>query len=121
MKLSKKCIGDTNVPITANLAFAENDIPEELDDCVEACSHVIEHVINMWTIVMDAGDEIFSEYHTHLSMKGRPGIGDCFMKWVHDNRWGLPEEDRVPISVNGDSRELFQTDCQYKIYLFLNG
>ena len=42
-------------------------------------------------LVIDAGDEIFDEYRQQLSMKGQPGVGDRFMKWVHDNRWNLPE------------------------------
>ena len=52
---------------------------------------------------MDAGDEIFNEYRQELSMKGQPGMGDRFMKWVHDNRWKLPIADRVEITKNGNT------------------
>jgi hypothetical protein len=29
------------------------------------------------------------------------------MKWVHDNRWGLPDTDRVTITKNGESYDQF--------------
>ena len=40
-------------------------------------------------------------------MRGQPGVGDIFMKWVHDNRWSLPDSDRVTISKDGDSYKQF--------------
>jgi hypothetical protein len=49
-------------------------------------------------LVLDAGDEIFNEYRKELAMKGQPGMGDMFMKWVHDNRWALPDSNRVVIT-----------------------
>ncbi|MFM8394695.1 MAG: hypothetical protein ACKOB4_12305 [Acidobacteriota bacterium] len=58
-------------------------------------------------MIIDAGDEIFDEYRHLLSMKGQPGVGDKFMKWVHDNRWNLPDSQRVPIARNGDSYDEF--------------
>ena len=29
------------------------------------------------------------------------------MKWVHDNRWSLPDVDRVPITKHGESYDQF--------------
>ena len=72
--------------------------PSELTGCVLACVEAIEHVIRKRGLVIDAGDEIFDEYRQQLSIKGQPGVGDRFMKWVHDNRWSLPESDRVAIT-----------------------
>ena len=40
-------------------------------------------------------------------MKGQPGVGDRFMKWVHDNRWSLPDSQRVNITKNSDSYNEF--------------
>jgi len=34
-------------------------------------------------------------------------VGERFIKWVHDNRWSFPEEDRVPITRSGDTYEEF--------------
>ena len=40
-------------------------------------------------------------------MKGQPGVGDRFMKWVHDHRWSLPDSQRVVIAKNSDSYNEF--------------
>ena len=71
--------------------------------CVEA----IEHIVKNGGLVIDSGDEIFYEYRLNLSLSGQPGIGDRFMKWVHDNRWKFPAEDRVTITQNNDSYDEF--------------
>lgn len=107
MSLPKKCLVDTNVPKTANLATQPDPGSDVSDACVLACIEAVEHVIKKRGLIIDAGDEIFGEYRQQLSMKGQPGVGDRFMKWVHDNRWSLPEAQRVAITGNGDSYEQF--------------
>jgi hypothetical protein len=107
MILPNKCIVDTNVPKTANLANDPSDIPDELVACVANCVKAVEHVIKKRGLIIDAGDEIFDEYRKQLDMKGRPGMGDHFMKWVHDNRWSLPDSNRVAITRRGDSYDQF--------------
>lgn len=104
MSLPEKCLVDTNVPKTANLATQPDPASDVPNCCVLACIEAIEHVIRRWALVMDAGDEIFDEYRQQLSMSGQPGVGDRFMKWVHDYRWSL---DRVAITKNGDSYDEF--------------
>ena len=107
MSLPKTCVVDTNVPEIANLATqpdAGSDVP---DSCVLACIEAVEHVIRKRGLVIDAGDEIFNEYRHRLSLKGQPGVGDQFLKWVHDNRWSLPDAQRVTITSNGDSYNEF--------------
>jgi hypothetical protein len=103
----KKCVVDTNVPKTANLATNPANIPDELTYCVLACIEAVDYVISKGGLVMDSGDEIFREYRHQLSLKGQPGVGDRFIKWVHDNRWNFPYEDRVVINKNGDSYDEF--------------
>jgi len=98
MSLQRKCLVDTNVPINANLATnpdPDSDVP---DECVLACVEAIDHVVKQGGLVLDSDDEIFTEYRNHLSLSGQPGVGDGFMKWVHDNRWTFPDVDRVPIT-----------------------
>lgn len=107
MSLPKKCLVDTNVPINANLATNPDPDSNVPDECVLACVEAIEHVTKKRGLVIDAGDEIFDEYRQNLSMHGQPGIGDRFMKWVHDNWWGLPDIDRVTITRNGESYDEF--------------
>ncbi len=109
MNLPKKCLVDTNVPKTANLATQPDPNSDVSDACVLACIEAIEHVINKRGLIIDAGDEIFDEYRQQLSMKGQPGVGDRFMKWVHDNRWSLHDSQRVTITRNGDSYDEFPT------------
>ena len=107
MKLPNKCLVDTNVPKTANLA-SQPDLKSDVPDrCVLACIEAIEHVMKKRGLVIDAGGEIFDEYRQQLSMKGQPGVGDQFMKWVHDNQWSLPDVNRVAITQNGDSYDEF--------------
>ncbi|OGP84699.1 MAG: hypothetical protein A2V87_08890 [Deltaproteobacteria bacterium RBG_16_58_17] len=105
----KNFVVDTNVPKTANLAIAPGKIPQELTKCVYSCVEAVEHIIKKGGLVMDSQDEIFDEYRGKLLMKGQPGVGDQFMKWVHDNRWKLPDCDRVKISRNGDTYDEFPT------------
>jgi hypothetical protein len=105
--LPKKCLVDTNVPKTANLATDPAIIPDDLANCVLACVEAIDHVVKKGQLVLDAASEIFDEYRNQLSLSGQPGVGDSFMKWVHDNRWKFPDADRVPITKNGDSYDEF--------------
>lgn len=105
--LPKKYLVDTNVPKTANMSTDPSNIPDELAHCVLACIEAIDNVVNKGGLVLDAGDEIFDEYRHQLSMSGKPGVGDHFMKWVHDSRWDFPKEDRVIITKNGQSYDEF--------------
>ncbi|MFH0809839.1 MAG: hypothetical protein V2A77_05155 [Pseudomonadota bacterium] len=111
--LPKKCVVDTNVPITANLATNPAAIPDELAPCVLECVKSVEHVIKNGGLVLDAGGEIFAEYHGcgihrgHLSLQGQPGVGDQFVKWVHDHQWNPSHCDRIAITKKGDSYDEF--------------
>ncbi len=98
---------DTNIPKTANLAVDPDNIKEELLHCVVDCIEAIEHVINKKNLVIDSENEIFYEYRRQLSLSGQPGVGDIFVKWVHDHRWALPAEDRVRINKNGHTYDEF--------------
>ncbi len=106
-RFPKKFIVDTNVPKTANLSSYPAIIPKELTKCVLACVEAIAHVVKQGGLVLDSNDEIFTEYRNNLSLSGQPGVGDTFMKWVHDTRWCLPESDRVGITVSGASYDEF--------------
>ena len=109
--LSKKCVVDTNVPLTANLARTPSCVPQELAHCVLACVEAIIRITSNGGLVLDQGDEIFDEYRKKLHMKGKPGVGDAFMKWVHDERWALPSDDLVVITKTGVSYREFPTDA----------
>jgi hypothetical protein len=123
--LPKKCLLDTNVPITANYRVNSgnpaggnsDNLPDGLTkDCVRACVEAVEHVVKNGGLVLDSGGEIFKEYlknlsdtkHPHnLSRHGHPGVGNKFMMWVHKNRWNPKYVDVTTISRNGDSYNEF--------------
>jgi len=106
MSLPKKCLVDTNVPKTANLAL-DPAIPQELTGCVLACVEAVDHVVKKGGLVLDSGDEIFTEYRSNLSLSGQPGVGDTFAKWVHDNQWNVSKVTRVAITKNSNSYDEF--------------
>ena len=108
-KLPKKCVIDTNVPATANKTLSPETISDDMIDCVETCLEAITHITKNGRLVLDEGDEIFNEYRAHLSLSGQPGLGDEFMKWVHDNCW-TEKVERVKITKTGNSYKEFPTN-----------
>jgi|LSQX01.1.fsa_nt_gb hypothetical protein len=108
MKLPDKFIVDTNIPLTANKILNFQDKDADLLNCIMMCVELIESIVKTKKgLVMDDNGEIFSEYRNKLSLKGQPGIGDRFLRWVHDNRYSFPNEDRVNITPLGDTYEEF--------------
>lgn len=105
--LQDACLVGTNVPKTANLATQRDPDSDVTDACVLACIEAVEHIIRKRGLVIDAGDEIFNEYRQQLSMKGQPGVGDRFLKWVHDHRWNANKVTQVRITRNGNSYNEF--------------
>ena len=105
--MPRKCVVDTNVPKTANLAEDPNSISNDLVDCVLVCVEAVGQVMKKGGLVIDVGDEIYGEYLNNLSLSGRKGIGNAFMKWVHDNRWKFPDADRVTITKDGETYNEF--------------
>ncbi len=103
----KLCVVDTNVAINANMAHDPDSVPDDLVLCVSECIEAIECVVKNGGLVMDSGDEIYDEYRNNLSLKGQPGVGDIFLKWIHDNRWTFPDENRVSVTKRGDSYDEF--------------
>ena len=107
MNLPNKCLVDTNVPKMANRALQSDDnISPEEHACVLACIDAVEHVINNDCLVIDNENKNFYEYLGQLSLSGQPGMGDSFMKWVHDHCWG-PKCDRIKITRNNSSYDEF--------------
>jgi len=77
VKMPNKCVIDTNVPLTANEA-TDTDGIINLDflNCVINCVEVIENIKQQGGLILDAGDEIFTEYRHKLNLSGQPGVGD---------------------------------------------
>ena len=105
--LPNKCLIDTNVPKNANLATKRDLSSEVPDACIERCINAVMHVTKNGGLVLDDGGEIFAEYIMNISLRGQPGVGDAFAKWVHDNQWNAQKVDRITVTKNGDSYDEF--------------
>lgn len=67
---------DTNVAVVAN-----GKTPQADPRCVVACLDALSEV-RSGLVVLDDAMRILNEYMDHLSLRGEPGAGDAFMKWV---------------------------------------
>jgi hypothetical protein len=72
---------DVNVPIVANGCSPQAD-----DECMRKCVETLMDVHSSGKIVLDDGLAILKEYMDHLSMSGKPGLGDFFMRWIWENQ-----------------------------------
>jgi len=92
----KAFVVDVNVAIVANGKSKQADVTCELA-CVRKLQQVTKNLV-----VIDAGDQIMSEYRRCLSMRGQPGVGDAFMLWIFQNQ-STPERcERVSVTENPD-------------------
>ena len=105
--LPDKCVVDTNVPKVANLTTNYDDNGNFPLDCVLACVDAIVHIVKKGGLVIDNNFEIYGEYRNNLAIRGEPGVGDRFMKWVHDNQC-IPEKvEQISITKSNSSYEEF--------------
>ncbi|MFA4948286.1 MAG: hypothetical protein WC674_07245 [Candidatus Krumholzibacteriia bacterium] len=72
---------DVNVLIVAN-----GYSPQADNACVEACAQALIDIVSSGIVVLDGGLRIFTEYMRNLNMRGQPGLGDHFMRWVWENQ-----------------------------------
>jgi len=73
---------DTNVAIVAN-----GNSEQATENLPERCIDALLEITKNGGLVMDDGGRIFEEYMNKLNLAGRPGMGDSFLKWVHDHQW----------------------------------
>ena len=76
----KSRVVDTNVLVVANRRSGASHA------CARNCARALLEIKQFGVIVIDDGNLILSEYRTHCSISGQPGLGDSFIRWVHDNR-----------------------------------
>jgi hypothetical protein len=77
----RKCqVVDTNVLVVANQRSTASRA------CASSCATALVNIKKFGAIVIDDGDRILSEYRGYCSVSGQPGIGDSFIRWIHDNR-----------------------------------
>ena len=76
----RKCqVVDTNVLITANQKSGSSRA------CASSCATALLSIKKVGAIVIDDEGTILSEYRGYCSVGGQPGIGDSFIRWIHDN------------------------------------
>lgn len=69
---------DTNVAIVANANQSEQATPQ----CKLACAVRLNQIMKQERLALDNKQLIFDEYKKYLNMKGQPGVGDAFMRWI---------------------------------------
>ena len=102
MRTPRHCLLDTNVPVLAN---GTDNV--ELTTVADECIDVVMDIVRRGGLVLDAGDRIFDEYRANLSLAGQPGVGDLFMKWVHENRWNDTQCCRVAVTCTDEANQTF--------------
>jgi len=105
--MPRKCVVDTNVPISANLAAQPDPTSDVPDTCVFECICQIQNITAKGGLVVDDAGEIFDEYINHLSLSGQPGVGDTFAKWVHDYQWNPAKVNRVFVAKTSETYDEF--------------
>ncbi len=92
---------DSNVAIVANQKHGESSAK------AYKCARVLLDIKHFGVIVLDDQDHILSEYRGYCSLSGQPGIGDSFIKWIHDNIGRVDLVQRVAITTNVDPPPYF--------------
>ena len=70
---------DTNV-----LVLAEGiDTPPF--QCQSSCAEALQNLVHSGAILIDDEWRILKEYESNLRLRGQPGVGQAFLKWLHSN------------------------------------
>lgn len=103
MAVPLSCVIDTNVATTAN--GANDGAPQ---DCVAASAKALEEVMRKGHVFLDADRRILREYRDNLSVRGEPGPGSRFLKWVLTKEWDDQRVTRVKITPTAHDDEDFE-------------
>ena len=67
-------------------------------------------------IVIDDGDRILGEYRANCSpYRRQPGVGDAFVRWVHDNRGRADLVHTVSYIADPEKREHLLQDAVARV------
>jgi hypothetical protein len=73
---------DTNILIVANQPNHETE-----EECYANCRRFLNDIVsNQRRVAIDFEGQIFREYFAHANLKGQPGFGDMFLKWLHEHQ-----------------------------------
>ncbi|HWY51356.1 MAG TPA: hypothetical protein VNW72_07720 [Chthoniobacterales bacterium] len=95
------CVVDVNVGIAAN---GQADVCAE---CEFECVETLQSIMERGRVAIDNLDLIWNEYMGYFAIAGEPGMGDQFLRWIHENQWTGDRCERVPITLaaTGDFEE----------------
>ncbi len=88
-----RCVIDTNVATTAN--GANDGAPQ---DCVAASAKALEEVMRGGHVFLDTDRRILKEYTDNLNLKGEPGPGSRFLRWLFTKEWDQHRVTQVKIT-----------------------
>ena len=87
---------DTNVAVVANRRETASS------GCVVACvNEMLAITADEKRVAIDLEGLIIREYMKNLSLGGQPGVGDAFMKWLHQNQAVIERCEKVAITRPG--------------------
>ena len=93
---------DTNVVVIANRKGSESYA------CASACALALRGIKQSGSLVIDALDQILTEYRNNCSITGQPGVGDSFVRWAHDNRARLDLIQAIWLTSSKEPARLFE-------------
>ncbi len=95
---SRQCrVVDTNVLVTANHSNGTSYT------CASHCAQALLRIKTSGILAIDDRGRVLSEYRRYCSLSGQPGVGDVFVRWIHDN---LGREElicKVTLTTSGDN------------------
>ena len=94
---------DTNVAIAANGRGTHAD-----RRCQLSCVERLRSVANGEVVAIDDKGVILGEYRKRLSLSGRPGMGDAFLKHVFNYQYQDGRVQRVAVTPCDDERRGFE-------------
>ena len=96
-----KVVIDVNVPMVAN-----KQSPQADEQCIKKCVKALEEVYKNGKVFLDNGGRILKEYKNRLRLKGQPGLGDAFMKWIWE-RQATHRCELVKLTLRNDNEDDF--------------
>lgn len=90
---SDHVVVDTNVAVTANGANVESSA-----ECMVASIAALHGVLARGHVYIDDGGAMMAEYRRNLPVRGQPGAGDLFLRWLLTHEWGGARVTRVRIT-----------------------
>lgn len=108
-----RAVVEENVAIVANdNSRLEPVAPQANEQCQLECIRALRSIVKNGIIVIDDAGELLRRYRQRLNAKGQPGVGDAFLKHVHDQQYNKRRVQRTPLDADGDNNYLaFPSDA----------